>query len=529
MQLVSEKVEAPRLVNKRSTRSVEGTDKRRAFVSARDCRRLCAVFLFLLCVGASASARSPDVKITIVSASPARVRVEGRREAGTTAWSFRDSYAGAVGLAGRIENLSLSDESGAAVPVRQLAPGEFTSAKAATRFSYEMRLDPPAFVSDASHISWLAADRGLLMPGDILPLPFAGARDELVLATGWSVSTVESKNADGTFDVADAERSVFVVGHNLREHHSRAGRLALTLATVGDWAFTDAEAADSAEEILKIYEEVTGGVPSTRAMLAVLPPPQSVAGNVWNAETRGSTVVLLSGNLSSKLAALAQLNGAITHELFHLWVPNGLALEGEYDWFYEGFTNYQALRVAMRRGQLTFQNYLDALGREFDAYRSAREGKEVSLAEASQRRWSGGTALVYHKGMLVAFLYDLALMRETGGKSSLDAAYRELFRRYGQGGARADGNRAVVEILSGMPGMRDFVERYVVGASEIDLASRIETFGLRIEPGGARTHVGVAASPDRSQRELLRKLGYNEGADAESRKLHEQLKKRLPR
>jgi predicted metalloprotease with PDZ domain len=132
--------------------------------------------------------------------------------------------------------------------------------------------------------------------------------------------------------------------------------------------------------------------------------------------------------------------------------------------------------------------------------------------------------------MLVAFFYDLALMRETGGKSSLEAVYRELFRRYGPQGERAeDGNRAVVEALGAMPGMRDFVERQVVGASEIELARQIEPFGLRVEPGGARTHVGVAASLERPQRELLRKLGYNEEADAESRKLHEQLKKRLPR
>src|SRR5919199_5690637 len=167
MQFVSEKVEAARLVSKHGT-----------------WRRLYSAFIFLLCVGASASARSLDVKITVVSASPARVRVEGRRDAGTNAWSFRDSYAGAVGLAGRIENLSLTDEGGAPVPARQLAPGEYTSARSATRFSYEMRLDPPSFITDASHVSWLTADRGLLMPGDILPLPLAGGRGGHPLPAG---------------------------------------------------------------------------------------------------------------------------------------------------------------------------------------------------------------------------------------------------------------------------------------------------------------------------------------------------------
>jgi predicted metalloprotease with PDZ domain len=236
--------------------------------------------------------------------------------------------------------------------------------------------------------------------------------------------------------------------------------------------------------------------------------------------------VLLSGRLPSKLAAKAQLDGALTHELFHLWVPNGLSLEGEYAWFYEGFTNYMALRAGMHRGQLTFNDYLNALGSAYDSYRVARGAKEASLIEASQRRWTGSAQLVYHKGLLVAFLYDLELMRRTAGKNSLGSVYRELFRRYGQGEKPADGNRAIVERLGAAAGMSDFVERYVAGANEIVLPALIQEFGLRVEPGGARTHVGVVASLDSTQRELLRKLGYNESRDAESRKLHERLKKR---
>src|ERR1043165_10074022 len=117
MRLVREKVRAARLVNRQS--NVGRTVERRAVAHARNCRRLLPLLLSLLCVGASASARSLDVKITVLSASPARVRVEGRRDAGATVWSFRDAYAGAVGPAGRIENLSLADEGGAAVSFRQ--------------------------------------------------------------------------------------------------------------------------------------------------------------------------------------------------------------------------------------------------------------------------------------------------------------------------------------------------------------------------------------------------------------------------
>jgi hypothetical protein len=498
--------------------------------------RLSFALVFFVCLAGTAGARpvqvktrALEVKISVTSLSPARVRVEGRRGEGATAWSFRNFYGSIAGLAERIENFTLSDDGGADVAVRKLAPGEFTAARAATRFAYDVKLAPPAFAADAAHVSWLGPEHGLLMPGDLLPQPLADAKVTIQLPAGWAVSTVDEKSSDGAFDLGDAERAVFAVGRDLRAKQGRAGRMAFALVTAGEWAFNDGEAAQSIEEILGIYDDVTRSVPARASAVILLPMPQPVPGNVWAAETRGSTVVLVSGSLPSKLASKAQLDGSLTHELFHLWVPNGLALEGEYDWFYEGFTNYLALRVAMRRGQLTFNDYLNTLGLEFDAYRAARGAKESSLVEASQRRWAGASSLIYHKGALVAFLYDLTLRRETGGKSSLEDAYPELLRRHAQGGVRVEGNRALVELLGGMSGMRVFVERYITGSDEINLSQAIEAFGLRVEPGGARTHVGVASSADARQRELLRKLGYNEKLDAEAKRLHDQMKKRLPK
>ena len=512
--------------NTRPSMNLERATRRGVGRLLRACGRPAWAALLLLCATCAASAQALDVKIELTSTNPARARVEGRRDSPASRWSFRTSYAGAVALDKRIENFSLAEESGAGVPVRQLAPGEFEAARPATRFSYTLKLDPPGFVSDSPHISWVAADYGLLMLGDVLPLQTKTARASLTLPAGWSVSTTEEKAASGSFHVADAERSVFALGRGLRERRGRAGGVEFLFASAGEWAFADAEAFDAVAELLKIYQGVMGGAPQRRVAVALMPLPGQGGANVWAAETRGGTVTFVSGRLPSKLAAMAQLNGALTHEILHLWVPNSLALDGEYDWFYEGFTNYLALRVGLRREQLRFSDYLSALGRAFDGYKAARGAGDLSLPEASRRRWAGGAGLVYHKGMLVAYLYDLTLMHRTGGKSSLEDAYRELFKRFGGAGRREEGNQAVANVLGYLPGMGDFTETYVRGAGVIDLFAAIAPFGLTVEPGGVRTHVGVSALLERSQRELLRKLGYNEKLEAEAREFRQRTKRR---
>jgi predicted metalloprotease with PDZ domain len=281
-----------------------------------------------------------------------------------------------------------------------------------------------------------------------------------------------------------------------------------TFVTTGEWAFTDEDAASMASSILKAHEETFGGATQGRAMLALAPYPRPMGAERWSAETRGNTVVLLAGRSPSKTAALARLSVPFTHELFHLWIPNGFALEGEYDWFYEGFTMYQAARAAVRLNLLTFQDFLTTIGRAFDAYASAPNKDRLSLLDASRRRWTGPPALIYHKGMLVAFLYDLTLRRKTGGKRSLDDAYRALFRRY-RGAAGTDGNDAAISALNEPYDMREFTGRYIESAGIIDLGATIEPFGLRVDNGGVRTRLIVANSLQREQRDLLRKFGYN--------------------
>ena len=463
-------------------------------------------------------------------------------------WSFPNRYGGVSELGSRIERLEAFDAAGGEIPVRKTAPGQYEAAQSASRFRYEVNLSPPAQPSNAANISWLTFTRGLLMLADLLPTNRleqgkAGDSETKVAAetaivrftvpNSWEVYFNESQNAAGDFPVIarselqkelafavpDVDRAVFALGSHLRSSQLSASGMTLRLVTDGEWAFADLETLEMAGDVLKAHRAVFGAMPAKRGTLILIPFPQTVPANKWSAETRGSTVTLIMGKLPAKTAALLQLSVPLTHELFHLWVPNALALEGDYAWFYEGFTVYQATRTAVRLGQLTFPEFLNAIGRAYDAYAGGVDHDRWSLIEASKRRWTSGESSVYSKSMVIAFLYDLKLRSRSHGKRSLDDAYRKLFQGHrvpegiSTGGAPRQeiyGNDEAANALAGAANEQSFVRQFIRDAVTINLTSELAPFGLRVEQFGMRTRISVSERLSRPQRDLLRELGYND-------------------
>lgn len=470
---------------------------------------VCCAFFFTF-TGVEAKAQFLNARISVVSLAPPRVRIEAEQANATKVWSFRNAYAGMIGLGERVENLTLFDAQGEEVAARKLASGEYEAARDATKVRYELKLNPPRETNDAAHISWLTATRGVLMLGDLLPLPLSRAKLSLTLPDNWKIATLETRNDSGQYELDNADSSVFFVGADVRVARTSVRGLKVTLATAGEWAFTDEAVVTVIRDVLTQHERAAGTVPRERALVVLAPFPQAADAARWNAETRGGTIVFLSGRVTSKVAGLARLSVPLAHELFHLWVPNALALDGDYDWFYEGFTVYQATRVSVELGYLTFQDYLDSLARAYDIYLAGREGDDLSLTEASARRWGGGGASVYQKGMLVAALYDLSVRQQSRGKRSLDDVYRLLFRGRRTGGEKRDGNAAVLAALNSVSGGSDFSKRYIESVNQLDLTTALDTFGLQLVRSEVRrTRITVNKSLSRAQRDLLRQIGYN--------------------
>jgi hypothetical protein len=448
-----------------------------------------------------------------------RVIVEGR-SAPASVWSFLDSYASMVGLANRVERFTLIDEGGNETPARKIAPGQFDSPKPAARFRYEVSLKPPLMAPDSAMVSWINDSRGLLMLADLLPLSFrrngndSNAIIRFTLPQQWRVYSSEIAKGQNEFEVRDAGQAVFAVGSQLRTSQINESGMLFNLVTDGEWAFADREALELAGKVLKAHREVFGAMPASQASFILFPFPQAVGPSQWSAETRRSTVTLLMGKLPSKVGALAQLSTPATHEFFHLWVPNALALEGDYDWFYEGFTVYQAAQIATQLGMLTFPEFLTSIARAYDA--SKTEAHQWSLVEASTRRFTIGRTSVYSKSQVVAFLYDLRLRSLSHNKKSLADVYRRLIREnpaIGDNSRAAktnDGTDVVTRELSAEIGSEDFVRRFIRSPVSIDLPAELGPFGLKVETVGLRTRIAIDEKIGKQQRDLLRQLGYND-------------------
>jgi predicted metalloprotease with PDZ domain len=460
-----------------------------------------------------------DIDLKINSVSHALVTIEGTKTPADKRWSFPNIYAGVVGLGQRIKDFSAFDKHGNSVPVRQIAAGEYQSEEPVNKFRYQVVLDVPSNKADMSHISWITSYCAVIMLFDLLPTindKNLNSKIRFALPEGWFAVSTQSKISKNEFKLRDLDNAIFFLGEGLRENQKKLGKLDFTLVTRDEWVFKNNEVLDLASRILNKYKKDLGDLPPIPSMLVLIQLPESLTSVQWSAETRGSNIVLLSKREPSKIVALSKLGGILTHELLHLWVPNSLNLSGNYDWFYEGFTLYCALSAGVQLELLTFQDYLNSIGRAYDIYRAAaaeQRENNLSLIEASERRWTGNQSLLYNKGMLVAFLYDLTLRYQTRGKRSLYAIFSDLFQRYGGKKEKVDGNMVVLDILSRTGEMAGFTKRFIENSVRIKLDEEIARFGIVVSQPGARTHLTVSASIDKAQQNLLQNLGHTKIVD----------------
>lgn len=454
-------------------------------------------------------AQDLEAAIKVESFSPPVVSVRGRYlkdEAKNLA--FLREYAGTENLAERFTAVAVTDRNGQAIGLKELVPGEYLAESDFNAFSYTVNLEIPGKASAAAHISWISRDIGVLMLDDLLPQTGGKrARISFDLPDGWKIASADKEAAKGGFEIDNVERSVFVLGSNLRERDVDIEGFDLRVLFSDVRQFSDDEAAVMAREIYNGYRKLFGAQASQKAQINLLKFPVAVSPGTWEADTRGSTVTILSADMPFKTQSAQRLHEQLRHEIFHLWMPNGINLSGNYDWFYEGFALYQALKSGVKVNRIRFEDFLDTLSRAHSI--DSMQSRRISLIDASKNRWNGANTQVYARGMLAAFLCDIAVLQNSKGKRSVEDILRKLYDGHGFSKPGQDGNTAVLNLLSSYLELRPIVDKYVKGSEKIAWQKDLLAAGIESTEENFLTRLKVVPKPTGRQKDLLDRLGYN--------------------
>lgn len=442
--------------------------------------------------------------VTVPGVTPSRVNVTCEYESPTRNLWFLKDFGKFDALGDRISDVSGSDGD-RSVMISRLIPGEYAAASDVRKWSYKIDLSPFKDPSAAAHISWMGAEGGVLMLDDVLPQGRAGSLTnvEFVLPAGWTIHTTEPARGTNRFDVRDREKAVFAIGKDFRISKLTKG----DLVTRGQWLFSDEEAVSIANEIFAAYEKSFGGDPAGSFQLNVIKFPGGAIPGEWEADTRGNTVTILSSDMPFRTQALQRLHEQLRHEIFHLWIPNGVRLTGSYDWFYEGFALYLSLKNGVLLNRIRFEDFLDTLSRAYMI--DSSQNPRLSLIDASRARWTGGNATVYARGMLAAFLCDIALLKNSKGRSDASGLVKEVFEKYRSTATAIDGNDAVTSAMVAHKELVPIVENYVRGNAVINWSADLAAAGIMNEEQNSVIVLKTVERPNSRQKEMLDKLGYN--------------------
>lgn len=260
-----------------------------------------------------------------------------------------------------------------------------------------------------------------------------------------------------------------------------AAGFTLRVTPMGHWRPLAGEVREALARIVRREVELVGWR-GREAFNVVLVPTDDMGGEAYRQS-------LAIGFRAPSAANRPDWANFLAHEVFHYW--NASRLRGaDYastQWFQEGFTEYVANLSVLSTGVADLGWFLGKLTRHVE--NAAR--LETTLENIGSRK---GPPL-YSAGALVAFAWDTALRRGTGGRRDIGSVFRNLWlvtddarRPY----AWPDIRRALD--LTAPGDWEGFHRRFIAGTEKPDHARVFADAGLRLEDGAVS--VNPAAAPE---------------------------------
>jgi len=336
---------------------------------------------------------------------------------------------------------------------------------------------------------------------------------------GWKTATGLKLNQDGSFSARDYEELIdcpVIISPDLYHEEIKVRKVPIHLWVQGK---TNGNLTRLAADIGKIAEAQFGfwdGIVPFSEFHFLIHLVDYRSGH--GVEHRNSTSLVI-GPLTDMPNPddFSLLLGTASHEFFHAWnvkklipadlVPYDLTKEQytTFLWFSEGFTSYYDNYLNFKAGLMTEDGFFREMANQLKSQEQNPGRKITSLSEASFDSWLTGysndgnrnkSVNFYGAGELTAFMADLKIRTETGGKKSLRDVMLLLYRETvpkGTGFTRQDLLQAF-KTVSGVS-FEDFFSRHIDGTEPFPASGILEAAGLTLtkEPASPtfRTALGL--------------------------------------
>lgn len=471
-------------------------------------------FFFLVCFQIFAVfcfAQDLSISIEVPSENSSSINVKGNfsGEISEKNLLFLLSYADSDNLGARIENVELFDRTNQKINHRKIAEGSYVAEKPFDSFTYRITAAIPSNVLSTAHISWISGEKGILRLKDLLPEfeTYYRSNVSVKLPQNWKLLTTESISSLNEFSVSSFQNAIFIVGKELKNQTFKVSGTTVTLILDEQWNIENSVAEQITKNILLKYENYFGSIPEKKLLISHFRFPKDVGFDRWRAEANGANIIIMSAPMTFESQLRQRIQEQLRHELFHLWMPNHLALEGDYAWFYEGFAQYTALRAGVELNQISFGDFLNTLEQAFNI--TNRRSQPISLIEASKNRWLGESSGVYSNGLTVAFLLDIALLKQSGGKRDLISVMRQIYEIHKKPNQTENGNAAVLKIFQNYPVLTPLIEDHVRGTKKPVFENYLTQTGIEVKRNKSNIELQIKDKLSGREKDLLNKLGYN--------------------
>ncbi len=207
----------------------------------------------------------------------------------------------------------------------------------------------------------------------------------------------------------------------------------------------------------------------------------------------------------------------VAHEYFHLWnVKRIRPVElGPFDydnenytsllWVMEGFTSYYEKLILLRAGYYNDQEFIGSMFGSLNYVEGSTGARVQPVSHASFDAWikayrpnensSNTTASYYSRGSVIAMILDAMMIKESGGKQSLDNFMRHMYSKYFEdkqrGFSESEFNKELEDFIG--VNLDDFYADFIDGTEIPDYNAYLSPVGLDVSyVGQAVPDAGVS-------------------------------------